>query len=166
MATKLETTQTFSVDARTVRAMQSDPAYIAFRAERTGAVSVTSTVTPDPTGGVTIDIERVFPAQVPSFAKSFIGETITVTEQYAWGPVADDGSSRATMTASFSAPMSLTGTVTMDSDGSTTTLRTSAELKASVPFVGGKVEDLAKEQFLRYLRAEEKLAVAWLAGER
>jgi hypothetical protein len=39
---------------------------------------------------------------------------------------------------------------------------TEGELKASIPFMGGKVENLAKEQTERYLRKEQEFALTWL----
>ena len=76
MATKLELTQTFPADAATVRALQLDPDYIAFRGERTGATSVTADVVSNPDGSARVTVVRVLPAEVPSYAKSMIGDTI------------------------------------------------------------------------------------------
>lgn len=166
MATKLDMTQTFPADIAVVRALQADPAYITFRGERTGATSVTADVVTQPDGGLLITIVRVLPADVPSYAKSMIGDSITVTEHYAWSAPAADGSATGTLTAEFSAPISCTAALTMRPDGANTLLTTVGEYKASIPFVGGKVEDLAKQQTVRYLEKEQSLAVKWLAGER
>lgn len=163
MATKLEMTQTFAADAATVRALQADPAYIVFRGERTGASSVTADSSTASDGTTTITVERVLPADVPSYAKSMIGDTITVTETYVWGPAGADGSATGTMEARFSAPISFTARMAMRPDGDGTVIETVGEFKASVPFVGGKVEDLAKQQTERYLRKEQSLATEWLS---
>lgn len=162
LATKLELTQTFSADAATVRALQVDPDYLIFRGERTGATSVTADVVSNPDGSADVTVVRVLPAQVPSYAKSMIGDTITVTETYHWSATAADGSTTGTLNASFSAPISCTASMTLSPAGAQTVIVTTGEYKASIPFVGGKVEDLAKGQTERYLRKEESLMSEWL----
>ena len=71
-------------------------------------------VTDTPDGGVTISSTRTMPADVPSYAKSFVGDSLTVTEVQVWGPVGPDGSSRADVTVDFNAPISYKGSITMD----------------------------------------------------
>ncbi len=166
MATKLDVTQTFSGDIASVWALQVDPAYLVFRAERAGATSASADIAPAADGGVVITVTRVLPADVPSFAKSMVGETITITEHYTWAPPAADGSRTGTMTAESSAPIAVTARLALTPQGGETVLTTTGEIKSSIPFVGGKVEDLAKQQTERYLHKEQKLAAAWLAGER
>lgn len=163
MATKLELTQTFPADAATVRALQLDPDYIAFRGERTGATSVTADVVSNPDGSARVTVVRVLPAEVPSYARSMIGDTITVTETYHWGPLGADGTATGTLDASFSAPISCTAEMTLEPVGDSTAITTRGEYKASIPFVGGKVEDLARQQTERYLRKEESLMAEWLS---
>lgn len=166
MATKLTMTQTFPAEVGVIRALQADPEYIAYRGSRTGATSVTSEVSAQPDGSLRITVVRVLPADVPSYAKSMIGDSITVTEHYDWSAPAADGSSTGTLNAEFSAPISCTATMSMSQQGDNTSITTDGEFKSSIPFVGGKVEDLAKQQILRYLEKEQTLAVRWLAGDR
>lgn len=166
MATTLDFSQTYEMDATAVRAMLIDGDYIVFRAEQTGATSVTFEVSEGSDGATIVVVERVLPANVPSFAKSFIGETLTVTERQEWATADPDGTGSAVASASFSAPLVFTGAMSITSDGTTTTVRTFGEYKASIPFMGGKIEEMAKEQTQRYLAKEEQLARAWLLGER
>lgn len=163
MATRLDITQTFPADAAAVRAAQADPAYIAFRGERTGASAVTSEVATQADGSVKITVERVLPADVPSYAKSMIGDTITVNETYVWSAPDANGNATGTMEARFSAPITCNATMVMRADGDATTIVTTGEFKASIPFVGGKIEDLARQQIERYLRKEESLMAEWLS---
>lgn len=165
MATKIEMTQTFAADVATVRAMQADPAYIAFRGERTGATSVTADVDQQPDGSTAIRIVRTLPADdVPSFARAMIGDAITVTEQYTWQAPAPDGSADGTLSAVFSAPITCTASMSMRAEGAQTVILTTGEIASAVAFIGGKVEDIAKQQMLRYLTKEQSLATEWLAG--
>ena len=166
MATKMDMCQTYNAHAAAVRAMLEDPAYIQFRAEQTGASSVSFQVIAEATGGTTIIVDRVLPADVPSFAKSFVGDTITVTERQEWLPAEPDGTGTAVATATFSAPLAFTGTMSITSEGGQTRVRTTGEYKASIPFMGGKIEEMAKDQTVRYLTKEEALGRNWLEGVR
>ncbi len=62
----------------------------------------------------------------------------------------------------FSAPLTFTGTASITTDEANTVITTEGDLKASIPFMGGKVENLAKEQTQRYLRKEQEFALTWL----
>jgi len=163
VATRLDVTQAFPADPTTVLAMLADPDYIVLRGERTGATSVSASVEPAADGGLEITVERVLPADVPSYAKSMIGDAITVTETYHWNAPAADGSTTGTMDARFSAPITCSATMTLRPDGDGTAVVTTGEFKASIPFVGGKIEDLARKQIERYLHKEQAIAAEWLA---
>lgn len=163
MPTSIEFTQEYAADAQAVRAMLTSPDYATMRGQRTGATSITVELQSQADGSTRLDIVRVLPAEVPSFAKSFVGETLTVTECQTWHTPKADGTGSATITAAFSAPITFAGQMAIESDGSTTRVRSTGEFKANVPFVGGKVEQVAKEIFEKYLRKEQSLGQEWLA---
>jgi hypothetical protein len=162
----MDFSQTYDFPPAAVREMISDPDFIAERATRTGSTSVDIEVAEEPNGSTTVIVERVMPANVPSYAKSFVGETLTITERQEWAVPAADGTGTAVATAEFSAPLTFTGSMSITADGDTTTVRTFGEYKASVPFVGGKVEEMAKDQTIRYLTKEQEIGRSWLQGER
>ena len=166
MTTTMDFSQTYDFPPDAVREMISDPDFIAERATRTGSTSVDIEVIDETDGGTTVVVERVMPANVPSYAKSFVGETLTVTERQEWAKPAADGTGTAVATAAFSAPLAFTGSMSITVDGGVTTVRTFGEYKATVPFVGGKIEEMAKEQTVRYLGKEQELGRRWLEGER
>jgi len=158
--TRFSQTQEYASASDVVLAMLTNENYARIRAERTGALEVTVDRVESP-NGITLNIERVLPAKVPGFAKSLVGEVIRIDEEQVWSAAS------ATFRATFSAPMSVTGTITVEAVGPSTTLvRTDAEVRASVPLVGGKLEGLAREQFERYLSAEIEIAKDWLATEK
>lgn len=162
MATKIDISQHYASDPAAVRAMLTNDEYATLRAERTGALSVTVRVEEHADGSVTMTVARELPADVPSFAKSFVGASLKVDETYTWPPASTDGTGSAPFSAVFSAPMSFNGHVSIEADADGTRVRTHGELKASVPLVGGKVEGFAKESMERYLRAEQKVGAEWL----
>ena len=166
MATTLDFSQTYDAQPSAVRAMITDADFITLRATKTGSTTVDSEVIDEPGGGTTVVVTRTMPANVPSYAKSFVGETLTITERQEWTVPATDGTGTAVATAALSAPLAFTGSMSITTDGSVTTVRTFGEYKASVPFVGGKVEEMAKEQTVRYLTKEQEIGRDWLNGKR
>lgn len=164
MATRLSYDQSFGADPATVMAMLQDPEYVRRKGERTGAFDITVDVADAPGGGVVITCTRSMPAEVPSYATPFVGDTITITETQTWGPAAPDGSRTADVTVDFNSPLAYRGTIELAPDGSGTVARNAGEFKASVPFVGGKVEKVAAEMTQKYLAKEATVGSEWLAG--
>jgi hypothetical protein len=102
------------------------------------------------------------PAAVPSYATPFVGDTITITEVQTWGPVQADGTASADVTVAFNSPISYRGTISLVPGGIGSVAHNTGDFKASVPFVGGKVERVAAEQTERYLAKEVSVAADWL----
>jgi hypothetical protein len=110
------------------------------------------------TGGVRITTVRVLPADVPAAARSFVGETITVTESQLWTASQGDGSRAATVEVSFSGPLGFAGELALRPTSSGCELITRGKMKASVPLIGGSIESVAVETTEKYLRVQERLA--------
>jgi len=159
--------------------MMIDPAYIRLRAQRTGAIGVEVEVVSNLSGGnvsdeeipdsetggtVRLQITRVLPTKdAPAFARSLLGDSITVTEIQVWPPVVA-GSTTASMEASFGSLVRLTAGIHLADNAGGSVAVTRAECKASVPLVGGKVEALVEEQVRDYLAYEVRVAGEWLSG--
>jgi hypothetical protein len=160
MPTRISVAQHYSSTPEQVFAMLTSENYARTRAEHTGALSV-EVLRTEVDDAVTLEVVRQLPAEVPGFARSFVGDSIGVTEVQVWptpfGPP-------ATFTATFTAPMSVTGTITVTPTADGCRVDTEGEVRASVPLVGGKLEGLAREQFERYLNAELAIAEEWLSG--
>jgi hypothetical protein len=151
----------YSADPIQVLEMLTNESYINARATITGALSVESSSSVQADGTTELEIIRTLPSEMPSFAVAIVGDTLTVTEYQSWQPAAKD-SCLGTFRVEFSAPLTFLGVATMTYDGAQTTIVTEGEFKASIPFFGGKVENLAREQTQRYLEKEESFAADWL----
>jgi len=177
MPRTFEVRQQFDASAAQVRAMMVDPEYIAMRARRTGAAQVEVTVELaselEPAGSpvdrqpaCTLRITRVLPTdQAPGFARSLLGDSITVAETQVW-PAVVDGTANATMEAQFGSLLRLTASIALSDAAHGSIALTQATCKAAVPLVGGKVESLVQEQVSEYLAYEERIAQDWLSGQR
>lgn len=168
MATDFEAKMTFGSSADDVFAMFCDPEYTKLRCAETGGseIEVSSDVAED--GSAVLTMNRQVPAEVPSFAQSFVGETIEIDETHRWGPPEADGSRTADITCAFGGlPVGFNGQATLTDNGSAddserTIFLLKASVKASIPFMGGKIEAVVRDQTLRLTAKENEVARGWL----
>jgi hypothetical protein len=110
--------------------------------------------------GMSVRVDQYRPADdVPGFAKKLVGDEINILQEEQWSsPTA------ATLSVTIPGkPGQMHGTVRLVGDDAGTTEVVSAEVKVSIPLVGGKVEGFIGDMLLRALKAENKVGVRWLA---
>jgi len=163
MATSISAAQQFPATPVETFTLLMNPDFIQAKCAATGSLESSADVMGDLDGPVIIRSVRVLPADVPAAAKKFVGETIEVTETQEWSAPTSDGLRQATVKVDFSGPLAFSGTITMGTNGSDTTLHTEGSMKAKVPFIGGQIEEVAVRQTERYLAAEERIAQEWLS---
>jgi hypothetical protein len=163
VATSLTCQLPIPADPRAAFLLLSDPDYVREVARRTGGQDVEVTIEASEDGGAVIRSHRVLPARLPSYAKALVGETVTIHETRTFGPAAEDGTRDGTIEVTFGgAPAHVTGTMRLEGDG-TSNVEVVMEVKASVPFVGGKVERLCADQIDASI-TREALVAAERAG--
>jgi len=159
VATSLTARLAIPADPAAAFGLLIDPDYVREVAEATGGSDVEVTVTPADDGGATVVSRRTLPADVPSYAKALVGETVTLTETRVFGAAAGDGSRDGTLRVEFgNAPASVDGTLRLAADGATSAVDVALSVKASVPLVGGKIERLVAEQIQAALTREQTVA--------
>lgn len=154
---KLEHSVRYDASPEDVLAMLTDPAFRSKVAEAQQARSADVTV-----DGGTVRLELVTPnTDIPGFARAFAGETTRsiVTERW-------DGLSAAFSVETPGKPSGISGTRSLVADGDGTLDTFSAEAKAKLPLIGGKIEGLIISQFKQGTATEHTVGVAWLAGQR
>lgn len=164
VAKKFHFEQTYEADPARVWAMLSDPAFITAKCERTGSMETTVDVTETDDGGCILTCTRVLPANLPAVAKPFVGDTLTITEVQVWTAAGPDGSRTATTTVDFGAPMTFSADMALTATAGGSSVTTDGEFKASVPFVGGKIEGVASDETTRYLEKEQLVGREWLTA--
>jgi hypothetical protein len=143
-------------------ALLTDAAYVEEVATATGGHDVEVSVTPSADGGATVVSARTLPANLPSYAKAFVGENLELTETRVYGPAAADGSRDGTFAVDFgSTPITINGTLRLLPEGEASGLAIEIDIKASVTFVGGKVEGVASGWIERFVAKEEKVAASY-----
>jgi hypothetical protein len=152
-------------DPAAAYALLVDPDYVREVGEATGGQEVTVTVTPTDDGGAVVASHRVLPAELPSYAKAVVGDSLRLTETRTFGPAAEDGSRNGTADVRFEgAPVTILGTLRLAGTGDGSELALDAKVTASIPFIGGKIERFAAEQIERFMAKEESVAGHRLNG--
>ncbi len=165
---KIERTMTYDASPDEAVAMSCDPAFQERKCQDAGALSWTVRVTPLDDGSTEISTRRKLPTVgFPSLLRKLLPEGMTSTEQITWAPAgrATGGARSATLNVDFhGAPTSLRGRidVTPTATGGCS-VRITADFKASVPLIGGKVEKLASPIILDVIDSEQKSGIAWLS---
>jgi hypothetical protein len=157
----------YAADPQTVFEMLTHKGFIQKRAEAAHAIRHEVTVE-RLGGGCRTRAQQTLPAEVPDFVRRLVGQHIELDEVITWGEPASDGSRRGDLQVSVTnAPVSLKGTIQLvpSSDGTTRQI-VDAELKASVPLIGRKIEEAAAPAVLAGLDGMEELGRTWLSGTR
>jgi uncharacterized protein YndB with AHSA1/START domain len=162
----LRTEQRYDADPSTVFAMLTDEAFLALKAEATGALRHEGSVDRDG-DRVTVRLLRVMPPDVPDFVRRFVGDTINLDQTDTWEPAATNGSRTGSIRITMGgAPVQLTGDMrlTPTETGSQTSI--DAEIKAAIPLFGGKIEKAVHDALVQAVRIEENVGREWLDGHR
>ncbi len=164
---KIERTLTYDVSTDAAVAMSCEPAFQERKCQDAGALSWTVRVTPLEDGTTEISTRRKLPTTgFPSLLRKMLPEGMTSTELIRWAPAGGtDGVRTATLSVDFhGAPTSLNGRieVTPTATGGSI-VRITADFKASVPLIGGKVEKAASPIIIDIIDSEQKTGTEWLA---
>jgi hypothetical protein len=149
-----------------VYALLTDPAFQEAKCLATTDDShqFTVDVTSSP-GTARVRTERHLPSEtLPDVAKSFVGEHLTIIEVHTWSLPGPDGSRESALDLHVKgAPLTLKGTLRLEPSRGGTVQVLDAELKANVPFIGGKIERAAAEPIQGAIEIETGLLREWLA---
>ncbi|HEY8458305.1 MAG TPA: DUF2505 domain-containing protein [Actinopolymorphaceae bacterium] len=157
----------YRADVPAVYQMLTDQDFVRRRVEASHALRHKVTIEPDG-GGCRTRTHQVLPAEVPDFVKKFVGDEIQLDEVVTWQAPDADGSRQGRLQVDVvGAPVTLRGTIRLvpdrDSGGTGTRQLIDAELKASVPLIGRKIEEAAAPAVLAGFDVMERVGNAWLA---
>jgi Protein of unknown function (DUF2505) len=127
-----------------VFAVVADHAFQEAKLAATGSLAYSATVTESGQRVLVSTIRELPTDGFPDFAKSFVGEVLTILEKQDWGPAGADGSRVAVLDISIhGAPLTLKGTVGLAPGGAGTEQSVDSVLKAGIPLIGGRIEKFA-----------------------
>ena len=141
----------------------TDPAFRSAVCEATGALSHDVDVDARADATVSVTVRRTMSADVPEFAKKFVGQSVDVVQTEHWGPPDGNGQRTAQLVVQIAGkPAKMTGSVATHTvgAGAKTTLR--GDLKVSIPFVGKQLEPEIAKAILAAVDKEQQTADKWL----
>jgi hypothetical protein len=162
---RLQTREELAGTVDEVHALLTDRA---FQEAKCAATTDHGTYTVDVGGGPPaqrVRTERQLPSDtLPDVAKSFVGEHLTIIEVIDWAGAGSDGSREAVVDIHVKgAPLTIKGTLRLVPNGSGTAELLDADLKANVPFIGGRLEQAAAGPINTAIEIEAGLLREWLA---
>ena len=161
---RISETITYAAPPQTVYAMVTDQTFQERKCVEAGAHRHQAAVSPVGDGARVVT-KRDLPADdLPDFAKSIVGPTLSVTETYEWGAAGGDGARAGTLTVEVAgAPVALRSTIRLAPSGGGSVITIDGDLKASIPLFGGKVEKAAAPAVIDAIRSEQRTGTAWLS---
>jgi hypothetical protein len=118
----------------------------------------------------TITLERSMPTdQVPSFAKSLVGDALRIHETTWWKAGSPDDGDADGYHATFSVqivgtPVTFNGTMRLTSTDTGSQQQITGDIKAGIPLLGGKVESSIKESVELQIAAVARMVTERLQG--
>jgi hypothetical protein len=161
---RMHVTHRFDADVETVFALMSDPGFCMRKYADAGAadIQVDSDRRED---GPTLVSRRKVTIDLPGFAKRVMQPTNTVVQTDEWSPADDTGRRVCRYKVEVQGvPSRIDGTVTLSADGGGTRQDVEADVKVSIPLLGGKLEKFAVDNGLKALEQEATFTSGGLAG--
>jgi hypothetical protein len=142
-----------------------DPAFQEAKCAASGSLEHEIDVSEHEDGSAVVISRRTMPTDdFPDFVRSFIGATVQLHETQRWASPTPDGSRTGSIEVEIhGAPVRFHGAIALAPDGAGTHWPIEGELKASVPFVGAKIEKAAQPAVLAGIRVEQRTGTSWLA---
>jgi hypothetical protein len=153
---KLTKKLTYDATAEAVTAMLDDPEFREAVLEQQKVVRGSATI-----DGDVVTIEQVRAGDdLPSFARSFVGDEILIVQTENWTS-ATSADVRLTIPGK---PGEAVGTLGLVESGGTTTETVVLDISVKIPLVGGKIEKLIAGIIESALDVEQRVGREWLAG--
>jgi hypothetical protein len=144
-----------------VFAMFIDPAYRTAVSVYQQVTDFSCDITPDG-GGAEVRIEQAHGTErIPSVAQKLVGPEIRFQQEESWK--SPDGADIVVTVPGK--PGDISGTIALAQDGPDVIQTIDISIRVSIPFVGGKLEDMIAGFVGRVFDAQNKVGVKWLRGE-
>jgi uncharacterized protein YndB with AHSA1/START domain len=161
---RMQVTHHYDADVETVYRLISEPAFIERKYTAQGATEITIESV-DTDGAIRNEIRRKVTIDLPGFAKKVMSPTNTMVQNEQWSPPDADGRRVCAYTVEIQGvPSRIKGTVTLAPDAGGTSQDIEADVKVSIPLLGGKLEKFAIETGKADLGQQVDFTIAELAG--
>jgi uncharacterized protein YndB with AHSA1/START domain len=161
---RLKVTHHFDADVESVFALMSDPEFCMRKYADAGAtdIRVDSDQRQD---GPTLVSRRKVTVDLPGFAKKVMQPANTVQQTDEWAPADGNGGRVCRYKVEVQGvPSRIDGTVTLTPEDGGTRQVVEAEVKVSIPLLGGKLEKFAVDNAVKALDHEAEFTAKELRG--
>ncbi|MEH6795213.1 MAG: DUF2505 domain-containing protein [Rhodococcus sp. (in: high G+C Gram-positive bacteria)] len=118
-------------------------------------------------GGLTVDIsEEVGTNELPGFVTKVIKGKLIVSRTDYWGPLEGDHAEGTLTGSTTGLPAKITGTLSLQPDGTGAKLLIKGESTVKIPLVGGKIEDLINKMIKDMIDQETGESLEWVAAQK
>ncbi|GAA4853208.1 DUF2505 domain-containing protein [Saccharopolyspora rosea] len=169
MARRIEHRSTSEWAAAQVYAALVDVDFLIDRLNELGGASSALVSHEETDDGVRFQVRHGVPSdELPAVARTVVGSDLTIDRSESWRQ-AEEGHYSGEVAAEISgAPCSITGSMWLRDLGDPDTSAVSefvvsGAVRVSLPFLGGKLEDIVADQVQKLLVAEEHFMTEWLA---
>lgn len=154
----------YSATPQDVFIMFADEEFQHRKCKATGALSHTVSITGQGERTLIVTTRQLPSERFPHFVKSMVGDHLNVRETQDWGLTGADGIRHGTLTVDIAgAPVHLHGTLSLAPGGPGSVETIEGDLKARIPFLGGRVEEAAAPAVQSAIRVEGETGAVWLA---
>jgi len=155
----------FDADPRRVFRMIVDPAFQEAKCVASWSIEHEVDISEHDDGGVTVVSRRKMPTDsFPDFVRTLVGSSVRLLETQRWYAPAADGSRTGSVAVELHGlPVRFHGSIALAADGGGTHWPVEGEIKASVPFLGSRIERAAEPAVLAGIRVEQRTGTEWLA---
>jgi uncharacterized protein YndB with AHSA1/START domain len=161
---KMTVTHHFDADVETVFALMSDPDFMARKYADQGATDI-QVDSDHRSDAPTIVSRRKVTVDLPGFAKRVMQPTNTVVQTDEWAAADTDGRRVCSYRVEVQGvPSRIDGTLTLTPDAGGTRQDVVAEVKVSIPLVGGRLEKFAVDSGVKTLEQEAAFTASVLKG--
>lgn len=151
---KMTVTHRFDADVETVYRLMADKDFMVRKYADQGATDI-EVDSDEKADGPTIVTKRKVTIDLPGFAKKVMAPTNTVVQTDEWRPADGDGRRVCRYKVEVQGvPSRIDGTVTLSPDGDGTREDVVADVKVSIPLLGGKLEKFAVESGVKTIEQE------------
>lgn len=144
-----------------VRAVLDDADFREEVAREAGATTVEASVEENDDGSLMAVVDTRQPTTgMPALATKFLGDELAIHQEEQW----DSLDSASLLVSIPGQPGKVTGSVSLVESGGVTVQTVEADIKVSIPLVGGKIEKLIGSVLGHVLKIQAARATAWLEG--
>jgi uncharacterized protein YndB with AHSA1/START domain len=155
----------YDADVETVFALITDADFMARKYTAIASTNVAVDKSEEADGGCELVLKRTVTVDLPGFAKRVMTPSNTAIQTENWAAAAADGTRVCTYRVEIQGmPSTVSGTVTLSADGDRTRQDIDADVKVSIPLIGGKLEKFAISAGTNDLAAQAVFTAAELDG--